>query len=137
MEENNSQLNNKGDLKNIRTYMSDMADTVRQNEISVIKVALAEQNKHEREDLYRKVEGTPVKKVFWFVGGLVLIAGAIYGSYFLLKQKQIKDIPQQIVKEEAIISYDEISSINITSGDALLDKINSVKNELNTSGKNN
>lgn len=123
MEENKLQPNNSGNLKTVRTYMSDMADTVRANEISVIKVALAEQNKHEREDLYRKVEGTPVKKIFWTISGLILIASAIYGSYYLFKQKQIKEIPPQVTREQAIISYDENYSVDLTNEDNFVSKI--------------
>lgn len=128
MDENKIQKNNKGNLKNLRTYMSDMADTVRENEISVIKVALAEQNKHEREDLYRKVEGTSTKKVLWTIGGLILIAGAVYGSYFLVEQKKIKDEPEQIIKKDSIISHDEDYSLDVTNIENLVTKIKSVKN---------
>jgi len=137
MEEEKLNYNKKDGIKTVRTYMSDMADTVRDNEISVIKVALAEQNKHEREDLYRKVEGTPTKKVFWFLGGIILVAIAISGTYFIIQQKAKQDIPEQITKEETLISYDEISSISVTDPDELTNKINEVKKETGATGKNN
>ncbi|HAX65396.1 MAG TPA: hypothetical protein DD381_02030 [Lentisphaeria bacterium] len=130
MDENKTQTNNKGNLKTVRTYLSDMADTVRANEISVIKVALAEQNKQAREDLYRKVEGTPVKKIFWFIGGLVFIAGAIYGSTFLFKEKAIKETPQIIMRKgDSLISYDEISTLTLVDTENLISKINTSKKE--------
>ncbi|MFA6354814.1 MAG: hypothetical protein WCW65_00060 [Candidatus Paceibacterota bacterium] len=135
MDENNKQPNSGNNIKTVRTYLSDMADTVRSNEISVIKVALAEQNKHEREDLYRNIEGTPSKKIFWIIGGIILVAGAIYGTYFILGQKALKDIPEQIVKEESIISYDEISPIIVTSVNELTDKLNIAKKEVSSSEK--
>jgi site-specific DNA-adenine methylase len=123
MDENKSQLNNKGNLKNLRTYQTDMADSVRTNEISVIKVALAEQNKHEREDLYRKIEGTPTKKIFWVIGGLIIIGGALYGSYYFMNKKVENNIPIQTVKEESIISYDETVEIILNPSDDLINKI--------------
>jgi hypothetical protein len=126
MDENKTQPN-KNNLKTVRTYMSDMADTVRENEISVIKVALAEQNKNAREDLYRKAEGSPVKKIIWIIGGVILMAGAIYGAYYFLKQKQIKEIPQQIIREKSIISYDETSSIDLTNENEFINKIKTEK----------
>ena len=44
MDEKETQPNNQGvNLKTLRTYTSDMADAVRENEISVIKIAVAEQ----------------------------------------------------------------------------------------------
>lgn len=131
MEENNKQPNNGGNIKTVRTYLSDMADTVRNNEISVIKVALAEQNKHEREDIYRKIEGSPTKKIFWAIGGIILVAGAIYGTYFILKQKSLQNIPEQITREKTLLSYDEIYSIDATNINELADKINIAKKELN------
>lgn len=124
MDENKTQQNNQGKLKTVHTYLSDMADTVRANEISVIKVALAEQNKHEREDLYRKAEGTPTKKIFWVLGGLIIIAAGIYGSTFIFKEKVKNEIPEQIQKDESIISYDESSSIILADTDSLINKIN-------------
>lgn len=129
MEENNTKQNSKENLKTVRTYLTDMADTVRANEISVIKVALAEQNKHEREDLYRKIEGTPTKKIFWFIGGVILIAGAIYGSTFLFEKKIEKEKPQIIEKVETIISYDEISDLDLVNDEDLIDKLITNKKE--------
>lgn len=129
MEENKTKQNNQGNLKTIKTYMSDMADTVRANEISVIKVALAEQNKHEREDLYRQAEGTPTKKVFWFIGGLVLIAAAIYGVYFFSNKKEVNNTVIPIVKEETLISYDNINSITIKENESFIEKINAERKE--------
>lgn len=135
MDEQKTNLNNQENLKTIRTYMTDMADTVRANEISVIKVALAEQNKHEMEDLNRKIEGTPVKKVFWFIGGVILIAGAIYGIYFLNQQKIKTDTPAPVIKETSIISYDGTTPVSVSVSDVLLDKINSAKKDVVANNK--
>jgi len=137
MEENKTQINNQGKLKTVKTYMSDMADTVRANEISVIKVALAEQNKHEREDLYRQAEGTPTKKIFFVIGGLILIAAGVYGSYYFVKQKKVNNAPEIIAREGAIISYDEIYSLTLKNGDDLVSKINSAKKESSNTGIKN
>ncbi len=123
MEEQEKTQNNNENLKTVKTYMSDMAETVRQNEISVIKVALAEQNKHDREDLYRKVEGTTSKKFFWAIGGIIILAGAIFGSYYLLGQKKVKDAPAQIVREESIISYDGTKEIYLNQTNSLIKSV--------------
>lgn len=136
MEDNNPNLNNQDGPKTIRTYMSDMADAVRANEISVIKVALAEQNKKATEEIYRKIEGTPTKKIFWFIGGLIIIGGAIYGSYYLLQQKEKNSVVEQIVKIQPIISIDETSAIILTDNDKLQDKIKNVSGEKSLSGIN-
>lgn len=135
MEEKNTQLNNKNNLKTVRTYLSDMADTVRENEISVIKIALAEQNKNERENIYRQAEGTPLKKTLWIIGGLILIAVAIYGTYFVIQQKTKKDVPEQIITEGPIISFDEATSLDVTNIENLIEKINVARKELSTLNK--
>lgn len=137
MEENNQQPNNGEGLKTVRTYLSDMADTVRANEISVIKVALAEQNKHEREDIYKKIEGSPAKKTFWFIGGLLLIAVAIFGVYYILKQKAIENTVVEVVKEESIISYDANSFVDATSTKNLVEKVNALKKDESIPDKDN
>jgi len=137
MDENQKQLNNQGGLKTIRTYLSDMADTVRANEASVIKVALAEQKRHERDMIYKKMEGTPFKKFLWVLGGIILIAGAIYGTIFISKEKEKKDILSQVVIEKALVSYDKILSIDINETDDLIEKINTAKNELMSLEKQN
>ncbi len=133
MDENNKQLNTGNNIKTVRTYLSDMADTVRANDISVIKVALAEQNRNERENIYREAEGSPMKKIFWIIGGVILIGGSIFGAYYILNEKAKQNVPIQIAKEEAIISYDEISSIDSTDG--LADKIITIKKEVTEGSK--
>lgn len=115
MDENKSQFNDK-DLKVLRTYTSDMADAVRANEISVIKIALAEKEKREQEEIYKKAEGTNVSKTFWIIGGIILIVGAIIGSYFLIQKKKSNETPQPIVtKIDTFILYDSQSKIDITN----------------------
>jgi hypothetical protein len=132
MEEETNNLNEKGSLKTVRTYLSDMADTVRTNDISVIKVALAEQNKNERENIYKQAEGTPFKKFFWVAGGIILIGVALFGIYFVTNKNAALNIPEQIVKNDSIISYDELASISVKDGDNLTDKIIANKKEVST-----
>jgi len=134
MEDETTQSNNKGDLKTVRTYLSDMADTVRTNDISVIKVALAEQNKNERENIYRQAEGTPFKKFFWVAGGIIFIGVALFGIYFVTNKNAALNVPEQIVKNDSIISYDELTSISIKDGDNLTDKIITNKKEVSNNG---
>ena len=136
MDDNKPKINTGGELKTLRTYMTDMADSVRANEVSVIKVALAEQNKKETEELYRKVEGTPTKKIFWFIGGLILIGVAIYGSYYLLQLKAKINTIEKVVKVESLISSDEISGIVLADNDQLIEKIQNVEQEKSSSSVN-
>lgn len=118
MNENEKQINNK-DIKVIRTYSSDMVDAIRTDEISVIKIALAEKEKREQEALYRKAEGTNTSKIFLVIGGIILIAVAIIGSYFLIQKKKEIEIPKITTNDiETFILYNSklyIDIINITN----------------------
>jgi hypothetical protein len=133
MEEENTQPNdNKKPQIIVRTYMSDMAEAVRQNEMSVIKIALEEQKRRERGDYYRKIEGTPKKKLFWALGGFIIIIVAIGITYFVLQKEKDQSIPAQIIKAPtAIISYDAEESIDMTNVVNKSDFVKITENELN------
>lgn len=132
MDENIPQTNNtEPGLKTLRTYSSDMADVVRENEISVIKIAAAEQRRHEQEALYRKAQGTSVSKFFMFLGALILIAGGLVGSYFLLQKKDVIIAPVEVQKNiETFIPYDKESYVDMTNATGPLDVTSIIKAEL-------
>ena len=132
MDENIPQTNNtEPGLKTLRTYSSDMADVVRENEISVIKIAAAEQKRHEQEALYRKAQGTSVSKFFMFLGALILIAGGLVGSYFLLQKKDVITAPVEVKKNiETFIPYDKESYVDMTNATGPLDVTSIIKAEL-------
>ncbi|MFA6514696.1 MAG: hypothetical protein WCT42_00320 [Candidatus Paceibacterota bacterium] len=127
MDENKPQQNDT-DIKVLRTYTSDMADAVRINEMSVIKIALAEKEKREREEIYKKAEGTNTSKTFLVIGGIILIAVAIFGSYFIFQKTKEKKIPPQITTNiETIITYDSKSNIDVTNITGISDLISEIK----------
>lgn len=139
MSEENLKQNNNENIsapKMLHTYMSDMANVVRENEVSVIKVALEEQKKREREEEFVKIEGTPKKKIFWAFGGLIILLGAFVLSYFVIQKNPKKDIPNEIIttKESLIhsenkIEIDATTAINKIDISNILGKEVSVKNE--------
>lgn len=132
MDENNPQLNNKeSGLKTIRTYSSDMADVVRENEMSVIKIAVAEQKRHEQEALYKKAQGSNVSKFFMFIGALALIVGGVAFAYVLLQKKDLIIAPVEIKKDiETFIPYDKGSYVDMTNATGPLDVTSIIKSEL-------
>jgi RNA-binding protein YhbY len=130
MDENKKQLNDK-DIKVLRTYTSDMADAIRDNEASVIKIALAEKDKREQEALYQQAEGTTTSKTFYVIGGIILIAGALVGSYFLFQKKKINDTPQPIVNNiDTFISYDSQINIDVTNATNSKELIEAIDKDL-------
>lgn len=116
MDENEKQLNGK-DVKVLRTYTSDMADAIRTNEVSVIKIALAEKEKREQEDIYKKAEGSKLSKVFLVIGGVIFIIAAIIGVYFLYQNKKNQEANKPLVMTniDTFLSYDSKSYIDTTN----------------------
>lgn len=116
MEENNEltkKINN--DPHTLHTYTSDMADAIRANEVSVIKIALAEQKRKERETIYRQVEGTPMQKFWWIIGGVIFVVLGIFFVYFVFQKKTETNAPLQVdIRNQAIIAYDNSVMIPIT-----------------------
>ena len=128
MNENEKQLNGK-DIKVLRTYTSDMADAIRTNEVSVIKIALAEKEKREQEDIYKQAEGSKLSKILLVFGGIILIAAAIFGTYYLyqIKKKNDETKPLVLTNIETFLSYDSMSYIDTTNVLNINDLLNAIK----------
>lgn len=101
--------------KIIHTYASDMAEIVRENREDVIKIALEEKEKIEREEALKKAEGTKTQKKFWIIGSIILLLISIAGVYFVhLKKTAKENLILLTEKIETFINYEEFSSINIS-----------------------
>jgi hypothetical protein len=130
MDENEKQINENKDVKVLRTYTSDMVDAIRTNEISVIKIALAEKEKRDQDALFKKAEGTGFSKTLLIIGGVILIAAAIVGSYFLIQKKKVKDTRKPTITSiETFISYDTKSYIDTTKITSVTDLSSAIKKE--------
>lgn len=138
MEENKKPNNLNSDLKVIHTYTSDMADAVRENEMSVIKIALAEKEKRESEEIYQKADGSNSSKVFLIFGGIILIVIAL-GITYLVTQKNIEtNSPIQTAAEiPAPISYNEKAFIDMAGLTTHNDLSNAIKKEVENQIKGN
>ncbi|MEI6660381.1 MAG: hypothetical protein WCK91_03085 [bacterium] len=124
-------------IKTVRTFSSDMAEAVRDNEISVVKVALAEQKKHEKNDMLKSAEGTPAKKILWVSGGILLIVISL-GIYYILIRKnteQSTPVVVQSVDIQAFIPYDQRANIDTTNTISETDISNSIHKEVGNIGK--
>lgn len=137
MEEEKKLSDAQTNIKTIHTYTSDMADAVRMNEASVIKIALAEQKKHEQEALYKKAEGSPLSKTLLIFSGALIIILAIGGIYYVVTKKNTQSVLQGGVTKniEALISYDDQSYIDLTTVTSLNDALGSIDTEVKRVGK--
>ncbi|HUC88850.1 MAG TPA: hypothetical protein VMR49_02360 [Candidatus Paceibacterota bacterium] len=130
MEENKPQPNSAEGLQVLRTYSSDMADAVRNNEMSVIKIAMAEQKRHEMEKVYEEEKKISTSKILMIIGGLILIVSSIAGLYFIFQKKNADNAVQQaIIKPNALISYDDQSYIDVTNVSSGANLVNLIKSE--------
>lgn len=125
---------NSDSLKVLRTYTSDMAEAIRENEASVIKIALAEKEKKERERIYKEANGTKSSKIFFILGGIFLIIIAIVGSSFLISKKE--KIPAPIVNySETFITVDSSIFVDTTEANNSNEIIAKINQQLqNSSG---
>lgn len=125
-------------IHGLRTYSSDMADEIRTNETSVIKIALAEQKKRESKIQEQKIEGTKTSRVLFFVGGFIFIAVAIVLTIYALYQKEISDTAPIVTKKEgALVSYDTSHTITVsdtTTKKELLAQIEDATSTAKTAG---
>jgi hypothetical protein len=133
MEEKNNQTKiGGGDARVIHTYMSDMAESVRNNEMSVIKIAAIEQKKHEKEDIYKEPEGTNKTKLFFIVGGIIILIGASVAIYFVMNKNKETAAPVSNITNtnvQTLVSYDDKSFIDVTSATNSDDLIKLLKPE--------
>lgn len=129
---------NSNEIKAIHTYQSDMAETVRENEASVIKIALAEQKKKYQDDVFRKAKGSPFKRFAFFFFGIIFIVGGVVGVYFVVKYNQSKqtvEIAKSTIPQ--FFSYnqsEEIDTTNDIGAEGFITKIQSEKESI--SGEN-
>lgn len=136
MDENEKQLNSNSDIKVLRTYTSDMAEAVRKNEMSVIKIAMAEKEKKERDSMYEQVDTTSSPKKIFVIGGIILIIVISVTSFFLFRNK--KDVQEEKTIDEvkieteimnAVISYDTKVSLDLTKINSSLGLSKTIKEE--------
>ncbi len=133
MQDNNLQQNEK-DIKVLRTYTSDMVDAIRTDEASVIKIALAEKEKREQEELFKKAEGTNVSKILLIIGGVIFIVAAIIGSYYLIQKKKERETPAPIsTGVQTFITYNADSYIDVTNATNVVELLNAIKQQENAS----
>jgi hypothetical protein len=115
-----------------------MADAVRDNEMSVIKIALAEKEKRESEEIYKKAEGSNSSKVFLIFGGIILIVIALGITYFVTQKNVETTSPVQTIKEiEAPISFNEKTFVDTAGLTTHNDLSGAIKKEVGNDSKEN
>lgn len=128
MEEKNEQPKKEINLKTIRTFSSDMAEAVRENQISVIKIAMAEKERRERQESLAKSGNTKFSKIMFFLGGVLFIGGSVWGVFYFVNQKKIREslIIRHDPRIETFISYDNAINIDTTKINGLMNLVGTI-----------
>lgn len=127
----NSQETKNKKAKVLRTYTTDMAEAIREDEISVIKIALAEKARREKEEEEKKAKGTGLTRAIFFLGGIVLLAlaGAVI-YFFFIKDTEEPPVPVEN-KIDTFLTFDDKTFLDITKIENINQLKSSIGQELN------
>lgn len=104
---------NEGEVHNIRTYQSDIADTIRNDNVSMIKVALSEKKRQERRGTLDTALEDSKKNLYIVIGaivGFVVIAGFVAG-YIFLQSQNVEPIEGEVQQKVQPLLYTETTSV--------------------------
>ncbi|MBP6931269.1 MAG: hypothetical protein KBD48_02490 [Candidatus Pacebacteria bacterium] len=122
--------NNPTKIQNIHTYSSDMADAVREQEATVIKIALAEKERKDREKYVEENKSNFSSNIFYVIGGVALVVSSIWAtSYFIQKGKEASSIAVKKTTVDTLIKTDEQAMLDVTNITNKQDLINAIKTE--------
>ncbi len=103
----------------LHTYAGDMAQTLRDQKGSLIKIAIAEQHKREADE--QDLSAATPKNRFFMIAGILLVALAIIAVIFVFISKSGTVAPEQSNVAPSLIFADSQKEINTT--DLTLDKV--------------
>lgn len=99
----------------LRTFQSDLADTIKSGEGSIIKIAMAENRKKERERA--NIDPTTLRNRFFLWGGIFIAVLAVIALGYVGYSKLPKTV--QVIRNQSntptIITTDTIKGLNVTN----------------------
>lgn len=101
-------------VQGIRTFSSDMAEAMREGKGSIIKIAIAEDERRRADR--QEIESAPRKNLMLFLGGLIIFAVAIAGIYGLFvyrKNSAVVPVEQNVIPK-SIIRSEDAGTLDIT-----------------------
>ncbi|MEN9582350.1 MAG: hypothetical protein RL641_304 [Candidatus Parcubacteria bacterium] len=97
----------------IRTFSTDLAQAVRKDEMSVIKVAMAEEKRRQDED-FELSPGSSKNRAFVAVGTALIILTVIgLGVVYLIKKNRVPDVIPSEVQIPTLITAEASTSVEI------------------------
>ncbi len=117
--------------KPLRTFEGDIADTIKGQNISVAKIAIAEKVKKEKNDLISPIPPSPLfKNILLFFVSILLIASGLYMFYefYYVPNSKVVIVNKTIVPN--IIVSDTNKEITIETMQAEINKISLPENSI-------
>ncbi len=112
-----------GKTSTVRTFQSDIAGTVKTDNVSMIKMAMAEKTRQERQgSTYAEFDvKKPIKKIYVFAFiAVLLIGGAVGFVYWYFNQPAKPTLEDIVAPQEPEIVYSEIQvAVNVDGKDSL------------------
>ncbi len=110
-----------GDAQTVRTYQSDIANTIKNDNVSMIKVALSEKKRQERRGALDNTLEDSHKNTYIIIGlvfSLIVITGLVAGFIFLRSQSSNQPLTTEQQKVEPLLYTELVSVLNIGQIDA-------------------
>lgn len=118
---NDQHSNNVEDTPRLRTFQSDIADAIKNQKGSVVKIAVREQERKQQEGVIHQTQNRK-NVVFIFLGLILLgIAGGIFGYIHWQEKKKQQAIVDQLPTKRSFISGDHITQVAIPDTTVLKD----------------
>lgn len=125
--ENNQEKKINQEIPGIKTYSTDMAKALLSNDASVIKIALAEQEKRSKA-LGKNIGQQKKSYLFFIVLGVILF---LTGSVIIVlsqKYKLEQSLPPKIIRESVpVVSYDSVHIEDLTPTEKREDVIKKIQ----------
>jgi hypothetical protein len=133
MEENIT--NTTEDVPKIRTFQSDIADALKQKQGSVIKIAVAENERKQNERIAEK--NAKKSNVGFIFGGIILLLLATGVGFFLWKKNQslVYQAPLTTVKTSSLVSFDKAKEVLVSENTNIVSEFEKIANTDQTVGE--
>ena len=106
-----------GDAQTVRTYQSDIASTIKNDNVSMIKIALSEKKRQEKRGAFDSTLADTGNKNLYIVIGSVfaflVIAGLIAGYIYLQSERNKVVIQAEQQKVQPLLYTETVSLLNI------------------------
>ncbi len=123
-------------MRPLKTYQSDVAEAIKKDNVSVIKIALAEKKRQEAQGLTKEAVSIDSKRsvLFFVLSAALVIAGiAIIGYFFFLRgtnQNNVLNLPKNLVYAEKNTEL----KLDIADPNILVNEVGKIKRLARPSG---